>query len=768
MNALRHFVLNKRLLIQLVLSYVIVALVIISILTLFITSKVSDNVKQEITSSTDRSLMQAYNTASILLNSTFQQFATAFSSADIQAGFYVNEYDAELMGRISGTLTNLTHINPMIHSAYLVNSRHRIVFSSLTTMRPYEQFYDQQLLQLLEQSDQLVGSIFIPRQTTFISDTKKFDGNLITVAFMNSIDRAASSGALILNLDQKILQEMIMNGSTENNDSFQSMILNRQGVVISHSNPEQINSKYSSQHIQDIIHAESSEGTIETMINNERHRLFYIKADSLGWIFIGDVNYITLLTKVNEIKSYILLATLIILVIVIAIAIMFTRIIYGPIHKLLQNIRTALPQQNVHYASSETDILSSTFDKLNQRINHLQYEMSSYRHIERNNILKQWITGNWSSDQEILSKLAQISIDTLDSQYQICMLKLDTFPQLHGIYSGKDITLLKYAICNIAEEIANRYYKCYCLDEEEDQVIMIILKTSSEEQMILELLEEIQHNIKQYLNIPISAAIGTQVQSLEDVSLSKQHAYEASRYRVFTGVQSIIPYSITEHRKVINEQSVQAFEKQLTESMKLGDCNKFEQGVAQFIDVVQEATIDDALLHFNQMLFLLHRTAKNMASGEQITEQLDISSLVQQLYSAVSLEQIKQLFISLGEEAIQARETQASQKNMLIIEKIKQYIEEHYSDPNLSVDTLAGIAGLSINYMRKIFKDITMVSLNQYITGLRFEKAKQLLLTTDLPANKIGEMVGMDNTKYFYISFKKYCGKTPDHYRKSS
>jgi two-component system response regulator YesN len=42
------------------------------------------------------------------------------------------------------------------------------------------------------------------------------------------------------------------------------------------------------------------------------------------------------------------------------------------------------------------------------------------------------------------------------------------------------------------------------------------------------------------------------------------------------------------------------------------------------------------------------------------------------------------------------------------------------------------------------------------------------LLTTDLPANRIGEMVGIDNTKYFYISYKKYSGKTPDHFRKSS
>ncbi|MNC63845.1 Bifunctional transcriptional activator/DNA repair enzyme AdaA [compost metagenome] len=70
--------------------------------------------------------------------------------------------------------------------------------------------------------------------------------------------------------------------------------------------------------------------------------------------------------------------------------------------------------------------------------------------------------------------------------------------------------------------------------------------------------------------------------------------------------------------------------------------------------------------------------------------------------------------------------------------------------------------------MRKVFKDIAGISMNQYISEYRFDKAKALLLTTDLPANRIGEMVGFDNTKYFYVSFKKYSGKTPDHFRKSS
>ncbi|UUZ84711.1 helix-turn-helix transcriptional regulator [Paenibacillus sp. P26] len=71
-----------------------------------------------------------------------------------------------------------------------------------------------------------------------------------------------------------------------------------------------------------------------------------------------------------------------------------------------------------------------------------------------------------------------------------------------------------------------------------------------------------------------------------------------------------------------------------------------------------------------------------------------------------------------------------------------------------------------MNYTRKLFKDRVGKSIAVYLGEYRFQKARALLLETDLPANKIGEMVGFENTNYFYVSFKKHYGMTPDHFRK--
>ena len=73
---------------------------------------------------------------------------------------------------------------------------------------------------------------------------------------------------------------------------------------------------------------------------------------------------------------------------------------------------------------------------------------------------------------------------------------------------------------------------------------------------------------------------------------------------------------------------------------------------------------------------------------------------------------------------------------------------------------------LSPNYVRTLFKEKLDISVSNYINDIRFKKVMELLLNTDIPANRIAEMVGLPAGGYFYTAFKKVAGVTPDEYRK--
>jgi two-component system response regulator YesN len=108
----------------------------------------------------------------------------------------------------------------------------------------------------------------------------------------------------------------------------------------------------------------------------------------------------------------------------------------------------------------------------------------------------------------------------------------------------------------------------------------------------------------------------------------------------------------------------------------------------------------------------------------------------------------------------------ANNKYANIASKLKKYIDENYQDPNLSVELIADYIGLSPNYTRTIFKEKLGISISDYIIQVRFLKAEQMLQHTDYTIKKIATLVGFYDTRYIYISFKKYFGVTAMEYRR--
>lgn len=73
--------------------------------------------------------------------------------------------------------------------------------------------------------------------------------------------------------------------------------------------------------------------------------------------------------------------------------------------------------------------------------------------------------------------------------------------------------------------------------------------------------------------------------------------------------------------------------------------------------------------------------------------------------------------------------------------------------------------GISYSYMRKIVYELTGKSVIDYLNQLRIEKAKQLLMDTDLTIKQIASEVGYYNLQSFNRFFRKYEGMPPSSYK---
>lgn len=100
--------------------------------------------------------------------------------------------------------------------------------------------------------------------------------------------------------------------------------------------------------------------------------------------------------------------------------------------------------------------------------------------------------------------------------------------------------------------------------------------------------------------------------------------------------------------------------------------------------------------------------------------------------------------------------------------QIQQIIDSNYTSPDFSITTLADSFGISIAYMSYIFKKEFDENFSHYLWALRLEKAKKLLLETDLSIDVISQEVGYLNTSSFRRKFKQETGVTPSAFRSQS
>ena len=99
-------------------------------------------------------------------------------------------------------------------------------------------------------------------------------------------------------------------------------------------------------------------------------------------------------------------------------------------------------------------------------------------------------------------------------------------------------------------------------------------------------------------------------------------------------------------------------------------------------------------------------------------------------------------------------------------EMIMQAEQKIYEQlPNVSIDALAAEYYLSRSRFSHIFKNVTGTSPLQYVTQMRMQKAKDMLLHTDLPVCRIAQEVGYPDQNYFSRIFRRETGMTPSEFR---
>ncbi len=206
-------------------------------------------------------------------------------------------------------------------------------------------------------------------------------------------------------------------------------------------------------------------------------------------------------------------------------------------------------------------------------------------------------------------------------------------------------------------------------------------------------------------------------------------------------------------------------EKRLFEEVKNGEPNRAVLTAGEFFDWMVDNNPDSRMaIRLKVLEFVLWAEHIAYENGGMTYEFNTRSDYLPEVMNAADAETLRKWFILKVGEACQNVLHKASERSVSQVETAKEYIRDNYSK-DISLDDVSRRVNISPYYFSKIFKEETGEGFVEYLTGVRMEKAKELLSTTECSMKEICSMVGYSDPNYFSRSFKKNVGVTPTEYK---
>lgn len=206
-------------------------------------------------------------------------------------------------------------------------------------------------------------------------------------------------------------------------------------------------------------------------------------------------------------------------------------------------------------------------------------------------------------------------------------------------------------------------------------------------------------------------------------------------------------------------------ERSLFECTEIGDVNGAVLAANNFFDWMTANYAEHVMdIKLKVLEFVLWSEHIVYESGGMTYEFLSRQEYLPSLLKINDMEGIRNWFIEKIRLSCLNMVSKKKERSTNVIEKAKAYINCNYNR-QISLDDVSREVDISPYYFSKIFKEETGVNFIDYLTNIRIDKAKDLLVNTDFSMKEICGKVGYSDPNYFSRSFKKNVGVTPTDYK---
>ena len=231
--------------------------------------------------------------------------------------------------------------------------------------------------------------------------------------------------------------------------------------------------------------------------------------------------------------------------------------------------------------------------------------------------------------------------------------------------------------------------------------------------------------------------------------------------------QSQIGEFIQERKKLGTEwQYPLESERELMGKVKIGDRTGAKEILNSILGTILFKTIGDIGVlkaRLLELLSILSRSAVEGGVGIDVMLEKNLG-YVNKVMRINNQEDLCAWISKALNEFIELVYSSQDAKKVTQIRPAINYIDANY-DKQVTLADIARVSYLSVSRLSHVFKEEMGITIVDYLTSVRIERAKQLLLATNQSCTEICFEVGYNNQSYFTRTFKGFVGMTPRKFR---
>jgi len=647
-------------------------------------------------------------------------------------------------------LLNLNHRVNGVYSTYFYLSDSNYVVSTdkgITALSRYEPI------------DWLEDALYGRRGISGVWYPRKLSSGVNVVSYVLPLNRLLTTtrGVLVVNLRESQIGEYLRSSEPGKHGY---MLMESDGTIISNTDPTLFLADGGKQpYMQQVLSSGSKEGYAFHEVDGERLIYTWSRSEQFKWWNVNVYSMDELMTKTNGLQRNIIVLTIVIIAAGTVLTVFLATWLSKPVRQLVRAVR-AHSKNLVVTNKNELVFLSAAFRRMQDDAEGLYKQLREREQDTRSLAVHNLLRG------EVTPQIAEL----FPEPYSVAaVVAIDRYRKYVRKTSRETRSYHRYWLISKCESLFPEGVHARCIYQSDGCFIVVINYGQEERESDLagihQALIAIRDEAAELLGHTVTLGVSSQTEAIATVQDRVVEAMEVIKHRMIAGSGGITYWKreAEQGKKYIYPANS---ERRILNFLDAGDLDSIRKEldvVSEEIRSAEYISYDNIMFIYNQLIgvTIKHLRENNISTARIFSGRGNVYSAITAIDTLDELEEYLDGFFGEIVQYLARNQGEASYG-----ERIVRYLEEHYRE-EIVFEDMAKEIGISYSYMRKLVFELTGKSLIDYTNELRIEKAKQLLLESNMSISQIATEVGYYNVQSFNRFFRKFEGMPPSSYKAS-